>query len=81
MRTTIDRAGRVVIPKPVRDEAGLSAGTEVEVRVRDGRIELEPTSIAMRLVKHGQGATVEAEQEMPTLTAADVRSVLEHIRR
>jgi AbrB family looped-hinge helix DNA binding protein len=34
MRTTIDKAGRVVIPRPLRDEVGLRAG-EVEV-VIDG---------------------------------------------
>ena len=43
MRTTIDAAGRVVIPKALRDEMGLVPG-EVEL-VRDGaavRIEAVP---------------------------------------
>lgn len=31
MRTTIDGAGRVVVPKPVRDAAGLVAGSEVDI--------------------------------------------------
>lgn len=31
MRTTIDSAGRVVVPKQVRDAAGLQAGCEVEI--------------------------------------------------
>ena len=31
MRTTIDKAGRVVIPAAVRERAGLSAGSELEV--------------------------------------------------
>ena len=81
MRTTIDRAGRVVIPKAVRDQAGLAAGGEVDVHFRDGRIELEPATAPMRLVKRGQRATIEAEGEMPTLSNADVRTVLEHVRR
>ena len=34
MRTTIDKAGRVVIPRALRDEVGLRAG-EVEI-VADG---------------------------------------------
>jgi AbrB family looped-hinge helix DNA binding protein len=29
--TTIDQAGRVVIPKEIRDRAGLTAGTEIEI--------------------------------------------------
>lgn len=81
MRTTIDRAGRVVIPKAVRDQAGLEAGAEVEVEFRDGRIELEPATVPMRLVKRARRATIEAAAEMPTLTSADVRTVLEHVRR
>lgn len=81
MRITIDGAGRVVIPKSVRDAAGLEGGTELEIRFRDGRIEIEPTSAEMRLVQHPEGATIEAEGEMPSLSAAEVRSVLEHVRR
>lgn len=81
MRTTIDGAGRVVIPKAVREQAGLEAGVEIEVQFRDGRVELEPATIPMHLVKRGNHATIEAEGEMPTLTSADVRTVLEHVRR
>jgi AbrB family looped-hinge helix DNA binding protein len=81
MRTTIDRAGRVVIPKAIRDQAGISGGGEVDVEFRDGRIELEPATRGMRLVGRGRSATIEAEDDMPTLTTAAVRSVLEHVRR
>ncbi len=81
MRTTIDGAGRVVIPKALRDEAGLAAGVEVDVQVRDGRIELEPAIVAMRIVKRGRRTALEAEGQMPMLTSADVRTVLEHVRR
>lgn len=31
MRTTVDGAGRIVIPRSIRDEMGLSAGDEVDV--------------------------------------------------
>ncbi len=81
MRTTIDGAGRVVIPKPVREEAGLEAGAEVEVGFRDGRIEIEPAPATMRVLKRARGATIEAEEEMPLLTSAEVRSVLDRVRR
>ena len=37
MTVTIDKAGRVVVPKPVRDRLGLQAGLELELtEVRDG---------------------------------------------
>jgi AbrB family looped-hinge helix DNA binding protein len=35
MKTTIDKAGRLVIPKPIRDALGLAAGAEVDI-VMDG---------------------------------------------
>ncbi len=81
MRTTIDRAGRVVIPKAVRDDAGLEPGTELEIEFRDGRIEIEPATVPMRVAGRGVDTVIEAEREMPVLTAEDVRSVLERSRR
>ena len=81
MRTTIDNAGRVVIPKAVRDDAGLEPGTELEIEFRDGRIEIEPATVTMRVVGRGVDAVIEAQREMPVLTAEDVRSVLERSRR
>jgi len=71
----------VVIPKPLREEAGLEAGAEVEVGFRDGRIEIEPAESTMRVVEQAGGATIEAEAEMPPLRSADVRSVLDRVRR
>ena len=81
MRATIDSAGRVVIPKAVRDEAGLEAGSELEVEFRDGLIEIAAAPVPMRIVKHGDGVVVETDGEMPVLTAQDVRETLEHTRR
>jgi AbrB family looped-hinge helix DNA binding protein len=81
MRTTIDGAGRIVIPKPVREQAGLRAGSEVDVEFRDGRIEIEPTTTEMRLIDDETGAIIEAAAEMPLLTTEQVRDVLERVRR
>ena len=81
MRTTIDSAGRVVIPKALRREAGLDGGGEGEVVYRDGRIEIEPATPEMRVLRQPGGATIAADAEMPILTADDVREVLEHARR
>lgn len=81
MRTTIDNAGRVVIPKALRDDAGLEPGTELEIEFRDGRIEIEPATVTMRVVGRGVDAVIEAQREMPVLTAEDVRGVLERSRR
>src|SRR5439155_5980735 len=41
MRTTIDKAGRLVIPKPLRDQVGLVPG-EVEVIADGAGLRVEP---------------------------------------
>lgn len=81
MRTTIDAAGRVVVPKPIREELVLRAGQEVEVSIRDGRIEIEPVTTPLRLVERKGVLVAEAEAPLPPLTAEEVRDALERARR
>ena len=40
MRTTIDKAGRLVIPKALREQAGITAG-EVEISLDGSAIRVE----------------------------------------
>lgn len=81
MRTTIDAAGRVVVPKAVRDELGLIAGTELELSIVDRRIELDVPATPMRLEVADVGVVAVAERKMPVLTAEMVRDTLERVRR
>lgn len=81
MRSTIDGAGRLVIPKAARDELDLVPGTELELRIVDRRIEIEIPATPMRLVEHGNGVVAVADREMPVLTTEMVRDTLEHVRR
>jgi len=43
MRTTIDKAGRLVIPKSLRDQSGITAG-EVEIFLDGAAIRIESIS-------------------------------------
>jgi len=81
MRTTIDGAGRVVIPKPMRDELGMTGGSELELSVVDRRIEIDVPSTPMRLDEHGGGVVAVTDRQMPTLTAEAVRDTLDRVRR
>jgi AbrB family looped-hinge helix DNA binding protein len=81
MRTTIDRAGRIVVPKALRDELSLVGGETVELTVRDGRLEVEPLCSPMRLERRGHGVAAVAEEDVPPLTADQVRGALEQTRR
>jgi len=81
MQTTIDSAGRIVIPKSLRDRLGLSAGEPLEIRECDGRIEIEPAPTPLTLSKRRHGHVAVAESELPPLTDEIVRATLERIRR
>jgi AbrB family looped-hinge helix DNA binding protein len=54
MRTTIDKAGRVVIPAALRERARLGPGAEVEVTEDETGIRLERVAPGPRLVKVGR---------------------------
>lgn len=52
MKTTIDAAGRVVVPKALRDRLALAPGTEIEIEavaVADG-VSVRPTATGPALV-------------------------------
>jgi len=81
MRTTIDGAGRIVVPKPLREAIGLSAGQAVEVTALDGRLEITVAPTAMHLESRDGHLVAVPEVELPELTAEAVRETLEQIRR
>jgi AbrB family looped-hinge helix DNA binding protein len=81
MKTTIDGAGRVVIPKELRDRLGLEGGASLEIRESNGRIEIEPTPAPMKLVRRSGGPVAVPQQRLPPLTDEIVRETLERTRR
>ena len=81
MRTTIDAAGRIVVPKPLREAIGLNAGQAVEVTALDGRLEITVAPTAMHLASRDGHLVAVPEVELPELTAEAVRETLEQIRR
>jgi AbrB family looped-hinge helix DNA binding protein len=81
MRTTIDPAGRIVIPKALRERLGLAAGEPLDVRERDGRLEIEPEPTPMTLVKRKGGLVAVPRRPLPALSDEIVRETLERSRR
>jgi AbrB family looped-hinge helix DNA binding protein len=54
MAITMDAAGRIVIPSQIRREAGLQPDTPLEIRWRDGVIEIEPQPLPVTLERRGR---------------------------
>ena len=81
MKTTIDNAGRIVIPKGMRARLGLTGGQAVEIREIGGHIEIEPAAPAAHLESTDSGLVAVPEDPIPRLTDAVVRETLEKSRR
>jgi AbrB family looped-hinge helix DNA binding protein len=77
MRTTIDKAGRLVVPKVLREQVGMVEG-EVEVTVDGAALRVEPVATAelveqdgiLMLPRRGVPVTVE---DIRKLRLADQR--------
>jgi AbrB family looped-hinge helix DNA binding protein len=57
MEATIDQAGRILLPKPLRDALGLLPGTKVDVSRYGAGLQLIPAGRTARIVEE-DGALV-----------------------
>jgi AbrB family looped-hinge helix DNA binding protein len=53
MTLKIDKAGRVILPKPMRDRLGLRAGSDLEVEETAEGIVLKPAEQKPSLIRKG----------------------------
>jgi AbrB family looped-hinge helix DNA binding protein len=77
MKTTIDAAGRIVVPKALRDQVGLIPG-QVDIAVVGSRIVIEPTSEESLVEEDGLLVIPSAGERV---TDDDVRDLMESGRR
>jgi len=80
MRTTIDKAGRVVIPAAIRERAGLSPGAELEITSDELGIRLERVATGPRLVKVGRRLVARPCVGADNRPAIDVAALIEEER-
>lgn len=80
MKSTIDSAGRIVIPRDIRVEAGLLPDTPIEIRLRGGLVEIEPASRAVKVVKKGKLHVAVPEEPSEALTEETVNGVRRRVR-
>ncbi len=78
--TTMDPAGRLVIPKSIREAAELKPGVALLVGIVDGRIEITPEPRAVRIERRGRLSVAVPVTPSAPLRATTVRKALEAIR-
>jgi AbrB family looped-hinge helix DNA binding protein len=81
MRVAIDKVGRIVIPKPLRDELGIDGPTELELTAVDGRLELTVPYIKAHLEDRDGFTVIVPDEPMPAMTTEMVREAIERSRR
>ena len=78
MQVSIDSAGRVVVPKHLRDELGFSPDTPLEIDVVNGHLKLSAAHEPAKLVEGPNGPMLAATGT--PLTDEEVRRTLEAVR-
>jgi bifunctional DNA-binding transcriptional regulator/antitoxin component of YhaV-PrlF toxin-antitoxin module len=71
MRTTIDQAGRLVVPRALRDQVGMSAGA-VEVTVVGSALHIEPV-VSDQVIEQNGRLVIAADG--PETSAEDIREL------
>jgi AbrB family looped-hinge helix DNA binding protein len=81
MTITMDSAGRLVIPREIRREAGLEPGAPLEVQWREGVIEITPQPLPVTLARKGRLLVATPADSTPSLRAAVVERTRGALRR
>jgi AbrB family looped-hinge helix DNA binding protein len=81
MKTTIDKAGRLVIPAAVRERLGLRPGTEIDVVVEeDSSVRLVRRAPGPRLQKKGRRLVARPTAAARKLPAVDLATLVDEER-
>jgi bifunctional DNA-binding transcriptional regulator/antitoxin component of YhaV-PrlF toxin-antitoxin module len=81
MRISIDAVGRLVVPKALRAELGITGPAELEVSARDGVIELVVADVAAHVEAGGETPVIVNDVPVKPLTVEDVRAAIDRVRR
>jgi AbrB family looped-hinge helix DNA binding protein len=78
---SLDKVGRLVIPKDIREQAGIEPGMPLTIVCREGRIEIEPKRRPIRIEKKGRLQVAVSVEPGEPLTRAAVKSAQSRARR
>jgi AbrB family looped-hinge helix DNA binding protein len=77
MQVSIDKAGRIVVPKPVRDRLGLQPESRLELVENDQGFQLKPLEARARLVRRPNGRLMIAG---PMAPGTDWKNIVRNMR-
>lgn len=80
MRTTIDKAGRLVIPAAIRDRAGLTPGETIEISLDDGGVRIERVVSGPRLLRVGKRLVARPTVPIDQRPSVDIAALVEEER-
>lgn len=81
MRVPIDNVGRMVIPKSLRAELGITGPSEVEIVAADGHLEVSVPEVPAHVEMRDGFPVIVPEVPMPPMSVEDVREALDRTRR
>jgi AbrB family looped-hinge helix DNA binding protein len=81
MKVAIDGVGRIVIPKPLRDELGISGPTDLELTATDGRLELTVPDVSAHVEERDGLAMIVTDEPMAPMSVVETRVAIERTRR
>ncbi|HSD84207.1 MAG TPA: AbrB/MazE/SpoVT family DNA-binding domain-containing protein [Anaerolineae bacterium] len=81
MKTTIDHAGRLVIPKDIRRESGIKPGMPLEVRWEKGVIAITPAPLQVKLERKGRLLVAVPAKDTSRLSADTVERTRKSLRK
>jgi len=80
MRSTIDKAGRIVIPAAIRERAGFTPGAELEITEDGTGVRIERVAAGPRLVRIGKRLVARPTVTHGRRPSVDVASIIEEER-
>jgi AbrB family looped-hinge helix DNA binding protein len=78
MKLTMDKAGRIVVPKPLREALGMGDGGEVDVSVYGGGLQIIPGGRTARIVEVDGRLVADSET---VITDEVIFGLMDSIRR
>jgi bifunctional DNA-binding transcriptional regulator/antitoxin component of YhaV-PrlF toxin-antitoxin module len=81
MKIAMDSVGRLVVPKALRAELGITGPTELEIVARDGVIELAVADVPARIEDRDGNPVIVTDGPIKPLTVEDARAAIDRVRR